>query len=292
MSTQCAVCQGSASLLFAQGEYRIVGCRVCGHKQCDMKVTDRHPDTQYSDKYFTGGGAGYTDYLAESNLLKAHGRRYAQLMARHCAPGTLLDVGCAAGFVSSSFASVGWRTIGIDPNAAMVSHARQTLGVQAHVGSLEQLNVIDGIERPEDGFDLVLMIQVIAHFWDLNRAIELAHACTRPAGFCLIETWDSSSFTARALGRRWHEYSPPSVLHYFSRNSLRELMNKYGFDEVATGRPVKRLRFDHARQLLRYKYGDAPAARPFLAILDRVPGGIEVPYPSEDLFWALFQRRG
>ena len=100
----------------------------------------------------------------------------------------------------------------------------------------------------------------------------------------MIETWNARSLTARIFGRRWHEYSPPSVLRIFTRRSLRELCLSVGFEEIATGRPRKWISGRHAASLLAHKgYGK-------LARL--VPTGALLPYPSEDLFWMILRKRG
>ncbi|HRO58630.1 MAG TPA: methyltransferase domain-containing protein, partial [Burkholderiaceae bacterium] len=143
-----------------------------------------------------------------------------------------------------------------------------------------------------EGFDLVTMIQVIAHFHDLRKALAQAVGLTRVGGHWLIETWDSSSRTARLLGRRWHEYSPPSVLHMFSRRSLVRVLAEHGLEPVAFGRPAKRISGAHVKSLLGHKLSRGPASAPLKLMLRALPDRAVLPYPSEDLFWALFRRTG
>ncbi|MGE0798189.1 MAG: class I SAM-dependent methyltransferase [Lautropia sp.] len=240
--------------------------------------------------YFHGGGSGYADYTAEADLLLAHGRRYRELVAQYASPGALLDIGCAAGYVAKAFADAGWHASGIDPNVEMVAVARDQMRIGAVQGSLEQADSSIGLEVPDGGFDLVTLIQVVAHLYDLPVALRRLASLTRIGGLCLIETWDSASLTARLLGRRWHEYSPPSALHYFSRGSLDRALAAHGFDRVATGRPLKRLRLDHARSLFRHTYANSVWGRAAAAALDYLPGAFTIPYPAEDLFWTLYRR--
>ena len=72
-----------------------------------------HTQTVYGDDYFNSGGAGYPDYLGESKLLRAHGKRYANLLKRYIDTGTMLDVGAAAGFILQGFIDCGWKGCGI-----------------------------------------------------------------------------------------------------------------------------------------------------------------------------------
>jgi hypothetical protein len=96
-----------------------------------------HVARVYGDAYFRNGGAGYPDYLSESDLLRARGRRYGGLVARHVPPGRLLDVGAAAGCVLRGFTDAGWSGVGIEPNAAMAAYARTGLGVDVQQAMIE-----------------------------------------------------------------------------------------------------------------------------------------------------------
>jgi SAM-dependent methyltransferase len=254
---------------------------ACGHRRAELAPDRAHADSVYGDDYFEGGGAGYPRYLGEARILRATGRYYTRLAACHMSPGSVLDVGAAAGFILESFTRAGWRGTGIEPNRAMAAYARETLGLDVRRGTLEDFETTDR-------YDLVTMIQVLPHLWHLDRALSNAAALTRPGGWWLIETWARDSWTARLMGRRWHEYSPPSVLHWFTRDGVARLAARYGFHQVAIGHRIKRLRRDHALSLLAYETQDTRASRLVGAVGRLLPA--EFPYPSEDLFWVLLRK--
>ena len=56
-------------------------------------------------------------------------------------------------------------------------------------------------------------------------------------------------------------------------------------------RSAKRISGAHVKSLLGYKLGAGAAAAPLRAALRLLPDRVELPYPSEDLFWTLFRRR-
>jgi SAM-dependent methyltransferase len=270
--------------LFEKYSYWIRECRRCNHRFCELIPSVEQVQTIYDDSYFHSGGAGYADYLSEGDLLMAHGERYGRLINRYTRPGTVLDVGAAAGFVLKGLVNTGWQGEGIEPNAHMATYARQHLGINVQVGTLETMPV-DGRQ-----YDLVNMVQVVAHFHDLRCAFEKATVITRPGGYWLIETWDKDSFVARALGPDWHEYSPPSVLHWFSPATLNQFAARFGFTEVARGKPAKWLNGAHVRSLAGYKLANRWLYRPVSAGLRLVPDRLRIPYPSFDLFWALYRK--
>ena len=242
-----------------------------------------HVGDLYDDSYFTGGGAGYADYLSEATLIRERGRRYADLLARHMQPGRVLDVGAAAGFFLAGLVDSGWRGCGLEPNPTMARYGQETLGLDIRRLALEDL-------RDDERYDLLTFVQVGPHLVDPRQALDAAARVTSDGGIWLIETWNCKSLTARAFGKHWHEYSPPSVLHWFSPQRLRRLVESFGLREVARGRPSKRLNAAHAKSLLRHVLGDSAWARPLHALAGLVPDRLNLPYPAEDLFWALYQK--
>jgi SAM-dependent methyltransferase len=136
-------------------------------------------------------------------------------------------------------------------------------------------------------FDAVSIIQVIAHVGEPAELLKAAHEVLVPGGQVLIETWDRASVSARLFKQRWHEYSPPSVVQWFTRPELDNLMKRVGCIKVATGRYPKWITAAHGRQLVEHRMGtDHLASRAARAI----PAGLKVPYPGDDLFWAIYRR--
>jgi len=258
-------------------------CDECQHRFTNPN-SESHVTEVYGDDYFFGGNAGYQDYLSEEALLIRHAQQYVDLIAKHREPGISLDVGAAAGFSMRAFSQADWETHGIDPNPTMVKHNRDKFGHSASVATLEDF-------QTDRHFDLITMIQVIAHFHDLAAAMDRAAAMTRPNGYWLIESWNYRSLTARMFGKHWHEYSPPSVLHWFSLNSILRLADQRGMQLVAKGQPKKRINGEHAKSLLQYRLQQSKVGKLLAPATGLIPNRVSIPYPSEDLFWVLLQKK-
>ena len=284
VGTLCPLCGAASAWLFSKHEIGIRDCQSCGHRFAELaSATDKHVERTYGDDYFLNGGAGYSDYLAEQRLLEAHGRRYARLLSKFTQrPGEMLDVGAAAGFLLKGFIEAGWTGCGVEPNDRMASFARETLKLDVRTGTLEDIEL-------DRQFDLVNLIQVMAHFVDPHGAVQRVSELTRTGGLCLVETWDVASWTAKLFGNNWHEYSPPSVLHWYSRRRLESLFAEFGFRAIHFRRPRKFLEVQHGKSLLAHTWQGAFGSI-VRGMLKLVPDRLAVPYPFDDVMCLVFQK--
>jgi 2-polyprenyl-3-methyl-5-hydroxy-6-metoxy-1,4-benzoquinol methylase len=296
----CPLCGRDAKAVFQVVDVDILQCDRCEHRFAAIDTTADHVQKHYGDDYFFAGQAGYSDYIAGEDLLRRQGRWYAKLLAKHLHPiappltatsdskttkPSLFAVGAAAGFDVDELQKIGWSVSGIEPNDTMARFARERNGLDIQTGTLEAI-------RPSQTYDVVTAIQVMAHFVDPLVAAARLSELVRPDGYLLVETWDHKSLVARCFGRYWHEYSPPTVLQWFSKTSLTELMKCHGFKSVHTGRPAKRIGGTHARSLLEYKLSQMPLASVTHTMLKLLPKDLTLIYPGDDLFWMLFRKTG
>lgn len=196
--------------------------------------------------------------------------------------GHVVEIGSAAGFTLEAFKRAGWRVRGVEPNATMACYANGRLGVPTIHGPVER------VDLPLDQ-DLVVVLQVLEHIRDPRGLLSRLQDSLRPGGMVLVETWSLHSWIAKAIGPQWHQYSPPTVLNWFSARSLTRLMNSVGLRLVRTGRPLKLITLQNGLSLVRAKYPtmDTPLLR---RIADSSAGRLAVPYPPLDLFWALYRK--
>lgn len=277
----CPLCANHTTREFKTHGFWIRDCQFCRHRFTEIAADAHHARTVYNDDYFSGGGtAGYHDYVSDARLLRNRGRIYAKKLRKYTKPGKILDVGSAAGFVLQGFSDMDWHGVGIEPNSTMARFARDELNLRVVNSTLEDF-------ASDEKFDLISMIQVVAHFFDVRSAFENARSLLNENGFLLIETWNRASLTERVFGKNWHEYSPPSVLHFFTSQILNEFADRYGFEKIASGRPAKWINGAHAKSLLRYKFQNS-ALENFVRL---IPDKLDFPYPAEDLFWVLYRKK-
>jgi len=277
-------CPKEKKVALSKYGYDIFECKTCHHRFHIIDDSDTHLKNVYSDSYFFEGKSGYPNYLDEEEILTKHGNRYAKLMSKYFdKPGKVLDVGSAAGFILKGFHDEGWTCHGVEPNRTMVEYGRNEFGFDMQVGDLESY---------ESGqrFDLITLIEVIGHFNDLDRAIHKANRFLKPGGFVLVESWNRNSWIVKLLGKHWHAYCPPSVVHWFSDKTIAELFKFYGFEQVKKGFPLKRIKLKHGISLIDTNTPEFIFKRKILAFLSKSLGKLKLIYPPIDVKWYVFKK--
>ncbi len=81
LGKHCPLCTYWGHRLFQAHGYWIRECLTCSHRWAEVGSPLGHVDRVYVDSYFTGGEAGYPDYVNQDSLLLEHGRRYGRLLS-------------------------------------------------------------------------------------------------------------------------------------------------------------------------------------------------------------------
>jgi len=275
-------CRQSRSVLFTKKNYPIFQCDKCGHRFIKIANHETHVSDVYSDDYFFSGKDGYPNYFNERDLLYEQGLRYARLISKYINPGKVLDIGSAAGFILNGFKDSGWSCYGIEPNETMAAYGRDKLGLNIKTGSIE---TFESNER----FDLINMTQVIGHVYNPDNALRNVSRLVKANGLVLVESWNMKSLIARMFGRRWHEYSPPSVIHWYSDKTLTSFFKYYGFELLDKGYPVKKISAEHAISFLEGKASNI-IFRKMAESLHPVVKKSAIIYPLLDVKWYLFKK--
>lgn len=227
----CNLCGENDLLPFCPENGRgLVQCNNCGMVYVSPRPEARELFALYGETYFRNddsGEVGYTDYLKdEGNIRKTFARRLKRL-ERFVRPGTVLDVGCAAGFLLSEAEKRGWAVQGQDVSAYAVGYVEDRFGYPVQHGDLTTL------DYPEGQIDLVTMWDVIEHVPDPRAYVEKVAILLRPGGVFSLATPDVDSFPARLTGKRWVGYKlSEEHVYYFSVKTLRQMLDEAGFDVI------------------------------------------------------------
>jgi 2-polyprenyl-3-methyl-5-hydroxy-6-metoxy-1,4-benzoquinol methylase len=228
-------------------------CRDCGTVHQPRLPAGRELHDLYR-------GMSDDGYLEEEAGRRATAGRLLDLIGEHVPAGRLLDVGCGHGLLLDEARRRGYETRGVELSAAAASYARDVLGLDVREQALEE------IEGEEEGFDAIVLADVIEHLDDPSAAIDRCCELLAPDGVLCVVTPDPASPTARAAGSRWWGFIP-ALTYLLPRRTLRELLAARGLVVSADVPLVRSFRLGYWVAGLAERGG--PAA-PVLRALGRV----------------------
>ncbi len=161
-----------------------------------------------------------TAYLDEENGRRATADRLLDMIGQYNPTGRLLDVGCGHGLLLDQAKKRGYDTMGLELSAANAAHARENLGLDVREIGLEDFT-------DEQGFDIVVLADVIEHLADPVSAIDHCKRLVAPGGVLCIVTPDPSARLARLAGGRWWGFVPAHTF-LLPRLTLAELLSATG----------------------------------------------------------------
>jgi SAM-dependent methyltransferase len=229
------------STIQQEGDWRAFRCTHSGYgthppivqcQQCGLVYTDPRPDG--SDIVETYQAVEDPLYIEEREGRVLTFEHHLKPLERLTGPPEgrpLLDIGAYTGVFVEIADRHGWDAWGVEPSRWAVEQARAR-GLHMVQGTL------DTADLPESHFDVVTMWDVIEHLTDPREALRQAHGLLKPGGLLVVHTIDIESFFARLMGPRW-PWLMEMHIYYFSRRTLRAMLEKCGF-QVLSDKPQGR----------------------------------------------------
>ncbi len=243
-------------LRLAAGQ-RLRRCPCCGTCWWDWPRIE--PAAFYDRDYFQSAEVekGYDDYAAlEPSLRRTARGRLASIARWQRTAGRLLDVGCGTGTFLEAARAAGWAVRGIEVSAYAAEQARRR-GLEVECGTVESAAALSA------QFDLITLWDVIEHLGDPRGALTALAAALRPGGLLVLSTGDVTSLCARISGPRWHLYTLPEHLFFYSPAGLRRLLERAGLTPLALRHDVTWFTVGYlwerlSKSLLRRRAGSLP----------------------------------
>lgn len=219
---------------------RIFGCLVCDRGRLDSHFEgllkcpecgfitariERGTEVReiYERDYFKGDE--YLDYAADEVILKKNFRRRLDDILKRRQSGRLLEIGAAYGFFLD-LAKARFQVRGFEVNPEAARYGRDKFGVDIRTNEFLDAQPVDLGGR----FDVTVMWDVIEHLERPDLYLRHIAALSRPGALLYLTTGDIGSRLARWRGPNWRLIHPPSHLHYFDRQTIRQILARYGFE--------------------------------------------------------------
>jgi len=140
--------------------------------------------------------------------------------------GKILDVGCSGGQFLSYFDPKKWKKFGVEVDPSAANYARKKYGINVQIGNLIDLEI-------KQKFDLVVFRGVIEHFSDPISILKKSCSLLKHGGYLFITaTPTGDSFAFDVYREKWHLFTPPGHLHYFTIPLLSRILKKFGMVEL------------------------------------------------------------
>lgn len=218
----CPLCGSEKRAVLGQKNgYGIVECDDCSLRFADPTPTPEELDALYGAY---APNAAYSSKTA-SKVIRTR-RRIARYINK--APGRrFLDAGCNIGTGVEAARLLGLEAHGIDVGNDSIESARKLFPQgRYHAGQMESLPAEWG------DFDFVYSSEVFEHLPDLQTYCAALAARIKPGGLLYITTPDAGHWRVPADFASWVEVRPPEHIVYFSKKTLRRLLDMHGLDIV------------------------------------------------------------
>jgi len=156
--------------------------------------------------------------------------------------GNVLDIGSSGGQFLNRFDPIEWNRIGVEVDKNAAEYAKRKYDILVKVGNIVDLSF-------DKKFDLVIIRGVIEHFIDPISILKKCSKLLKHGGYLFITaTPAGDSFAFYVYREKWHLFTPPGHLHFFTVNLLSKVLKKYGlylldhhyqYQETPYANPVK-----------------------------------------------------
>ena len=156
-------------------------------------------------------------------------------------PGRLLDIGTGGGSFPYMASKRGWKAEGCEPNHWLCEWARENYGLHIRQGTVFDQHY------PAKSFEVVTLWDVLEHTPDPKTEVRETHRLLKEDGLLVINYPDIGSWMARLMGRSW-VFLLDVHLFYFTRMTIRKLLEDAGFDVVRIRPHFQRLALGYVLQ--------------------------------------------
>lgn len=210
--------------------YNVVACRRCGFIFASNLPSPKKLEKFYKEnvKYaYQHNHSNLPDYAKKLHLdsfqmvdsyLKLNFHKFNKSAIR------ILDIGCATGYLLDIFKKNRYKSLlGIDPSPECSVAAKKLYNIKVLPLTLSEY-------KTKEKYDFIILGSVLEHLNELDKNISKTAALLKEDGILFISIPDGDNF-GRILREPFLEFSLEHI-NYFTRESLTNLLGKYGLENV------------------------------------------------------------
>lgn len=231
----CPICNSVRSrVVVVENGIKVVRCEECG-----LVYASPRPDKSLVEAYFRNEFINNEETLSRKYIeermktLDREARRLRQLVP---GGGYLLDIGTASGAFLSCFSHCPkWVVEGVEPAHTAVKYAKEKFGVTIHQGFLIDQHF------SEASYDVVTCIDTFYYILNPNDEVREIARILKPGGLLAMEIpgyhfrmMKNTGPLCRLLYGRSSYLDANRHVYFYSRKTLRQLVERHGFKFVAS----------------------------------------------------------
>lgn len=220
--------------------YNLMECPKCGLQFLDPIPDEKRLKMIYDDYYKAWGMAESLDEVSKMKAKTFKG--YLDNIMPAVSSGRLLDIGCATGELLEVARNAGFDVYGIEVSAQGLVRCRERFGKDKIVeGNLKAGDFQPGF------FDVITLFDVMEHILTPVKFLEIVSDILKPSGMLVMVTPDASSWTRKAMGRRWPHYKEEHI-YYYNKDNIVRMLSRH-FDILDIRRAKKALSINYIKNV-------------------------------------------
>jgi 2-polyprenyl-3-methyl-5-hydroxy-6-metoxy-1,4-benzoquinol methylase len=203
--------------------FAIVQCNGCGVLRTLPKLSEAELAIFYPDDYW-GGPDPSRKWISSSQYEKT------RFLARcGLSNGSILDVGCGAGFFLRALDSKKWDRFGVETSAAAAKATEAAIG-SGHVFT----GTLTASSWEAAQFDVITFWSALEHTNEPRINLSEARRIVKPGGTLIVQLPNAASYQARLFGGDWFALDAPRHRYHFTLPVLERLLSEIGFEVYRT----------------------------------------------------------
>ena len=204
------------------GRVHIVRCSMCNLAQSRDFPTDLQLLELYkSDHIYKPPSA--LEFCEEQNRFR---QDVENVRALGIESGSVLDIGCNAGYAMRVFRDAGFEVVGVEANDLCREYVRKE-------HSIAVVSSIDELQSHNERFVIVLLSHVLEHIPRIFEFLNKVRVVAPDAVLYIKVPNYKSPFVRHILKGRWSGFLPLQHVWYFEPKSLENLLKRHGYELIS-----------------------------------------------------------
>lgn len=235
INSQCPICKAcNPKYLGEKNSIQILECKACTHVFANIKDIDldqedldvfrdgitnglMSSDAEYYDHLVQGEAPGFPTHITATKVLDI-------VQKAGIEKGRWLDIGSGSGHLVKRAQDQGFEVLGLEPGG-WGQIAAKNKNISINQGFLGEN--LAGLK-----FSVVSATDVVEHVAEPAEFLRLMSTYVAKNGFIVISVPCYDSLDARLFGMNWSMIAPPTHRHFFTKKSLKTVMESAGLHSL------------------------------------------------------------